>query len=64
MCVHQLYVVLLDSWSQIAPLTTGRTQHAGAAWNNLLFISGLVIFQYFFHKCIVIRYFNNFIMFI
>lgn len=37
-----------DSWSQIAPLSTGRTQHAGAAWNHLLFISG--IWSRFFSK--------------
>ncbi|OXA64020.1 kelch-like protein 9 [Folsomia candida] len=39
-CACESYNPATDSWSQIAPLTTGRTQHAGAAWNNLLFISG------------------------
>jgi len=40
-CACECYDPTKDSWSQIAMLPSCRTQHAGAAWNDLLFVSGM-----------------------
>ncbi|CAL8135367.1 unnamed protein product [Orchesella dallaii] len=39
-CACEKYDPVTDSWTAISPLPSSRTQHAGAAWNHKLFVSG------------------------